>query len=50
MATMVNEKVQERVGSIENATTVLPPSRVETVETLPVATEVFPLNANEAIV
>jgi hypothetical protein len=50
MATMVNEKVQEKIGSIENATTVLPPSRVETVETLPVATEVIPLNANEAIV
>lgn len=50
MKTMIDNKVEERVGSIESATTVVPPSRVETVETLPVATEVIPINDNEAIV
>ena len=50
MATMIHKQVEERVGSIESATTVVPPNRVETIETLPVATEVIPLNDNEAIV
>ena len=50
MKKIIDKQVEERVGSIESATTVVPPNRVETVETMPVATEVFPLNDNEAIV
>lgn len=55
MHNMVDERVQERVGSIESATTVVPSSRVETImnpeeEELPVATEVIPINDNQAIV
>ena len=50
MKKVIDEQVEERVGNIERVTEVVPPSRVETVETLPVATEVIPLNNNEAIV
>lgn len=49
MKKFVDEQVEKRVGDIEQATTVFPPSRVESIENLPIA-EAILLNENEAIV
>ena len=46
MRKVIDEQVEERVGLIESATTVVPTSSVEIIETLPVATEVTKINDN----
>ena len=50
MKTIIDKQVEERVGSIESVTTVVPPTRIHQIEELPVATEVIALNENQAIV
>ena len=50
MKTIIDKQVEERVGSIESATTVVPPTSIHQIEELPIATEVIALNENQAIV
>lgn len=50
MKTIIDKQVEERVGSIETATTVVPSTSIHQVEELPLATEIIAVNENQAVV